>query len=316
MSVTRCLIVLCILLFQATAFAQAGQEGAREQASAHFQRGVELFEDGAFRAALVEFERAYEVAPDYRLLYNIAQVRFELQDFIGAVQAYERYLTEGGSAVPEQQRAEVENSLRALRQRAGQISLTVNRDGADVFIDDAEVGKTPIETTIAVNVGRHRVSVRAPDGATAAKIVDVAGGELAEVSLELAAPVREKPAESAGPRGMPLTHKLAIVGWGAGGALLLGSVVTGVLALRADSDLDGLFKRPNQDPEQVSEQRDKVKTLVTTTDVLIATGAALAVTGTALWLFGPRKDSEPTGVTTAKLRWDVGLGSLTMRGQF
>lgn len=76
-------------------------DAAREEASGHFQRGVELFQEGAFRAALVEFERAYGIAPDYRLLYNIGQVKLQLQDYLGATQSYERYLEEGGSEIPE-----------------------------------------------------------------------------------------------------------------------------------------------------------------------------------------------------------------------
>ena len=63
-------------------------------------RGVELYQDEAYRAALIEFERAYEISPDYRLLYNIGGTKLQLQDFLGAARAYERYLTEGGDEVP------------------------------------------------------------------------------------------------------------------------------------------------------------------------------------------------------------------------
>lgn len=312
----RSLILLCMLLVPVTAAAQSGAaKGAREQASAHFRRGVELFNDEAYRAALVEFERAYQVSPDYRLLYNIGQAKYELQDYIGVTQAYERYLSEGGSSVPPDQRAEVERVLKDLRQRAAQISLTVNRDGVDVFLDDAEVGKTPLSGSIPVNVGRHRISVRAPDGATATKIVDVAGGEIAEVSLELAAPRPEQPVGPTAPEGRPLSQTLAFVGWGVGGALLVGSLATGIMALSADSDLDAMFKKANPNADKVQDQRDKTKTLVTTTNVLLATGVVAAAAGTALWFFGPKKDKREDKAS-ANLRLDVGLGSVGVSGRF
>lgn len=316
---TRYLMVLCVLLFQVAASAQS-DDAAREQASSHFKRGVELFQDGAHRASLIEFERAYALAPDHRLLYNIAQVKFVLQDFIGTAQAYQQYLTEGGSAVPADRRQEVEAALAALRQRVGQIHLTVNRDGADVYLDDAEVGKTPIVATIPVSVGRHRITVRAPDGATASKVIDVAGTEQVEVSLQLAdAPDPSETAAASAPVAPPLTvsRKLAIAGWSAGGAVLLGALTTGVMTLSSDRDLDDMFERANLDGARVDDQRDKTKRLATTTDALIITGSVLAVAGTALWLFGGRKTvDEDARPATAGLRWRVGPGALGVEGSF
>ena len=87
-------VVLCLLL-QSSALAQSPEQKA--QASQHFRRGVELFQEEAFRAALAEFQRAYEIAPDYRLLYNIGQTKLELHDYLGAAQSYERYLQAGYS---------------------------------------------------------------------------------------------------------------------------------------------------------------------------------------------------------------------------
>src|SRR5690349_8071602 len=70
---------------QTTAPAAANDAQQRKQrASEHFERGVMLYGDGAHRAALIEFERAYETLPDFRLLYNIAHVRMLLEDYLAA----------------------------------------------------------------------------------------------------------------------------------------------------------------------------------------------------------------------------------------
>src|SRR5690606_15305964 len=44
------------------------QEATQAAAAEHFERGIELYREGSLDAALVEFERAYESVPDYRVL--------------------------------------------------------------------------------------------------------------------------------------------------------------------------------------------------------------------------------------------------------
>jgi len=41
---------------------------------AHHRRGIELYDDGDFRLALVEFEPAYAISKNYKILFNIGQV--------------------------------------------------------------------------------------------------------------------------------------------------------------------------------------------------------------------------------------------------
>src|SRR5688572_8817140 len=117
MHTARWFTVLCLALAcHASAIAQSQtqpDDPRRAEASAHFRRGVELFQEEAFRAALVEFERAYAIAPDYRLHYNIGQTKLRLQDYLGVVQSYERYLTTGGTGVPAERRTQVEEALVA-----------------------------------------------------------------------------------------------------------------------------------------------------------------------------------------------------------
>ena len=59
-----------------------------DEARAHFNRGVKFYKDADYRSALVEFQEAYRVAPNARLMFNIGQTYDELQDFAGAVKAF------------------------------------------------------------------------------------------------------------------------------------------------------------------------------------------------------------------------------------
>jgi tetratricopeptide (TPR) repeat protein len=82
------------------------------------------------------------------------------------------------------------------------------------------------------------------------------------------------------------THSvLPIVLMGTGGALLLGSAVTGGLALSNASDLDKKCSGNACQPSQRSKV-DSTRTLAITTDVLWGVGAAAAATGLILWLTG------------------------------
>jgi hypothetical protein len=320
-----CWVALCLLLAMAAgAEAQAGSQSVdkKAEASEHFRRAVALFQEDAFRAALAEFERAYEIAPDYRLLYNIGQSKLRLQDYLGAVQSYEVYLTVGGAAVPAERRSQVEQALISLRERVGRVGIACNRAGAEVFIDDVSVGKTPLPTTVPVNVGHHRVFARAPDGASETRLVSVAGGDVAEVSFTLdeaprplavtERPVRDEPWSS--------KKKAAVATWSGGALLLVASGVTGALTLGTQSDLDGLLKTEGVQPKSVSEKRDSLKTLALTTDVLIGAGALAVVVGTVLWFVdrgAGKKDEAPSrGSARLKLRLQLANNGALLHGKF
>jgi len=328
-------IGLCVVLAQserawaqpeapaaATAPSPAVSAEVLKEAGERYARGLALYGDGEFLLALVEFERAYEVAPDFRLLFNIAQTKVQLQEYLGAAQSYEAYLVQGAASLPPERRAQVEEALKALRERVGRISVQVNRDNVDVFIDDQKVGRAPITQALTVNVGRHRVAARGADGANDAQVIDLAGGDIVEVRLNLAAPSAAPsaaaPVQTAVPDA-PLSgmKKGAIGTWAGGGAALIGGLVTGLMTMSSGDKLDKLLETREVDQKAAEDRRDTTRTLALTTDVLIGVGAALAVTGTLLWVLD--KPAEKQTAKTAPLRdvrVGVGAGSLAIHGRF
>ena len=325
----RWLTIVVLLLASAEARAQ-GPNGAlgpttKQEAAERFERGVQLFKEQAFRAALVEFQRAYDLAPDYRLLYNVGRAKYHLHDYLGATQSLEAYLAEGGSDVAPERRAQVEETLASLRSRVGRISIMVNREGAEVFVDEVKVGTAPLSVPMLANVGRHRVSARAPDGAVAAEFVDVAGGDVADVRLTLAETQPARVAALSGQgadrsSGRSTQRKLAVATWITGGALLAAAAVTGGLSLHARSELDERIDTLGSRQADVEDQRNKVDTLSLTTDILVGVGAAAAITGTILWIADSSERRESASRTPqparARLGVGVGLSSFALRGRF
>jgi hypothetical protein len=298
------------------AVAGGSDDAAKKEASDHFRRGVELFQEGAFRAALVEFERAYEIAPHYRLLYNIGQTRLQLQEYLGAIQAYEGYLTQGGAEIPEARRNDVEGALEVMRERIGRFSITTSKTGAEVFVDDARVGVAPLSGTVSVNVGRHRIYARTDDGFEGSKVVDIAGGDLMEVHVELkASDVKPVATGPIAPVDEPMSGKMrgAIVSFGVAGVGLVGAVVTGVMASSSADDLDAELDKDLPNRGKVNEARDSADTLALTSDILSGLAVAGVAVGVALWL---TDDREPDGEAEAKLEWRIGPGSAQLRGRF
>ena len=154
----------------------------------------------------------------------------------------------------------------------------------------------------------------------AAEIVDVAGGNIAEVRITLAegagpgasvAPAEPREAE------VPLSRKLALASLLGGGVSLAASVATGVLSLRAKADLDRKVDTLGIDQRAVSDQRTKVERLSLSTDVLIGASAALVVTGTVTWLLSnDDAERDARSKSRADLDLSVGLRSVALTGRF
>jgi tetratricopeptide (TPR) repeat protein len=79
---------------------------------------------------------------------------------------------------------------------------------------------------------------------------------------------------------------------GSGGALLVGSIITGVMAKSKAGDLDKVCAQGGSVcPSWQKGDVDSTRTLAITTDVLWSVGAATAITGAVLWFTG-KLDSE------------------------
>jgi len=82
-------------MFLVGAVSRAAHADAKlDEAKQHLAAATQLYDENNFRGALVELQRAYELAPSYKILFNIGQVEMELQDYAAALQAYSRYLSD------------------------------------------------------------------------------------------------------------------------------------------------------------------------------------------------------------------------------
>jgi len=173
--------LVAMVMAPSAAFAQ---EHNVEEGRTRFTKGIELYKEGSYHAALAEFRAAYAAAPSFRIHYNLGQTLFQLQEYAGAMAALEQYLAEGGDKIEAERRAEVEADLTTLRARIARVTLIVNAPDAEVLIDDQPRGKIGQEALV-VSAGRRRVSVTSSGYQTETRVFDFAGAQEVELTFEL-----------------------------------------------------------------------------------------------------------------------------------
>lgn len=279
-----------------TAHAQAQDANVQKEAGVHFQRAVQLYSEADYRAALVEFKRAYELAPNVTVLYNLGETYYQLQNYADALTTFERFLAEGGT----QHKQEVENAVSVLKTRVGKLDITTPSPGWEISIDDEVVGKTPLAKPIAVSIGRRRLGATKAGETPVTRLVEVAAGETAAINLAgIGGPT--KPAETADTQAPPAgsaehgSNGLLIAGWVGTGALAAGAVVTGILATSKSSSLKDARGQFPANKADLDSQASSVKTLALVTDILGA--SALVLGGVTLYF----TLTKPSSTTTARL---------------
>lgn len=175
-------LVLTFGAFGLSSMAHADDSG-RVKAREHFKQGAQLFDERRFADALDQFERSYSLFAHYSTLFNIGQVRVALGHPVQAVEAFEKFLAQGGAAIPPEQRQQVEAELKAQQQRIGDIKVAVSPNGAEIRVDGDRVGKAPMSSAVRVAAGHHRVEAMLEGYRTEQREVEVAG--LGHVELQL-----------------------------------------------------------------------------------------------------------------------------------
>lgn len=298
------------------AFAEEASGAVHSEAAARFERGLELYNDGALDAALAEFERAYELTLDYRVLYNIGHVQTQRHRYVEAIEAFERYLK--GQDVTESRRAQVLAELDKLRGRTGRLSLDSNVSGAAVFVNGVSVGHLPLTDPIPVNPGVCEVRLEKPGYQPARETLTIAGGDTPRLTV-LLKPVGAEVAASAGPEeaSAPKVRYNYTPFWvSAASAIVLGggTAVMGVLALNKQSQLEAELADPPSDTAQVEALRQDGKTFAAIADGLAVATVVAGGLGIYFLIDPPKKKDHRVGVSD--LRVSAGAGQAILSGRF
>jgi len=296
----RCATLLCALsccvVLPGVAHAQ---QGGVEEGRTRFSRGIDLYKEGNFHAALAEFRAAYAAAPSFRIYYNLGQTLYQLQDYAGAVRAFEQYLREGGDKVEAERKKEVDADLEKLRPRVAQVLFTVNASGAEVSIDEEPRGKLT-KDPILVSAGRRRIAVTASGFQTETRVLDLAGAQRLDLTFELK-PLggggSSRPTTNDYPTATrPKSRTPFYFGLVATGVLGVGTVVMAAVASAKHSDYQKALDVPN-DKQRVDDARSATKSAALVGDVLGGTTALAG--GLTILAFVLTSGDEPASAARA-----------------
>jgi hypothetical protein len=309
------------------------------EAQQRFQRALDLYEEGNLDAARTELQRAYEIAPNWRLLFNLGQVTYELHDYPAALAAFEKYLSEGGAKVPEARRTQVEGDIQKLKARVARLEVASDVPKADVFVDDVAVGSTPLASPLVVSAGRRKITVAKNGYATVTRFVDLAGGDSSQVNVELNDPARSSPppappapsaadsarapapsptadlrvASSPSPRDGSRMPGVLWGGWALAGSLAIAAGVTGTIAYNSSRELADLRDRRGASRADLDRKSGEVRDLALVTDLV---GGAAVLAGGITLVATLLRSSPPPNAETARVRIVPSIGRVDIAGSF
>ena len=327
-------MALAVSLLSMTSAAHAD---AKQDAREHYDRALELTDDGQYAEAIVEFNRCYALKPHYAVLYNIAQAYIALARPVEAVDTLKRYLEEGGKGIKDERRKAVQREILRQTVRIATLELQIMPQGATVVIDGRDYGRAPLTSPVRLGLGTHSVAVALEGYTSSETTLDLAGEDhrTIEISLKqlpssqpIAAapaaalpPTRMAPAASAaaGPEAQPKPAPNASGPSPAGDAGLKGdpgqvyrsigivSAGVGVAAILGGTAAWWVARSKHEDavndanngnrPSAETLQRDATK-IMTLANAGFIGGGIVAGTGLLLFLAAPSGSSRPTMPTS------------------
>jgi len=305
--------VACLLLLALRSSIALAQPAAVDEAREHFQRGVGFYKDESFDAALDEFKQAYELASNYRVLFNIGQVQLERHDYAAALKAFQSYLEAGGKDISDERREQVERDLNTLNQRVAHLRVKSTVADAEVVLDGSVVAKTPMSASILINPGLVRLSVRKAGYQTNAETFTVAATENKLITADLQPLVAAGPLEvrhTDAPAPEPVSHRNYTPAWVALGVTGVLAVGTTALALRThqlDNELGQRLATFPGDAGAIADSRSSLKHYALATDV-VGGGAAVALGLTVYFALSPSTAHDASSTRVGLAAFPAGSG--------
>lgn len=151
----------------------------------HFERGVALASEGDFRTALHEFRAAYEASQSPEVLFNIAAMHEQLNEYAEAQSAIERYQRLASPDYVARHREQIVAAMQRLATRVGSLRVSATPAEARCTLDGAAVGAEELRAGYRVSIGRRTLRCEAPGHQPREQAVDVSSGAptVVEVSL-------------------------------------------------------------------------------------------------------------------------------------
>jgi hypothetical protein len=145
----------------------------------------QLADANDYKGAQVEFQRAYELSQNPRVLYNVGVLEKLQTHYARAVAAWNRELTEGAGKLTPGEVTELKNAIGVVQQFVASIVVTANEADATLTVDDYAVGKTPFTGPVNIDVGKHTLKLSKAGFVDATQQIDVASGQSTPITFKI-----------------------------------------------------------------------------------------------------------------------------------
>lgn len=161
----------------------ARSDEAKEEARAHFEKGLALMDQAAWAAAAAEFTVSRGLYSTRNATFHAANCLRKLQRYDEALELFETLLREFPK-LPQDQKASAQSAIDELRALVGTVELTGSKPGASIVIDGRDRGDYPPVNPIRVAAGMHMVRILKDGYAPFETRIEVAGGRTTPVVVK------------------------------------------------------------------------------------------------------------------------------------
>jgi hypothetical protein len=125
-----------------------------------YEAGKLLFRDNKdYDGALIKFRTAYETSKDPGLKWNMAACEKALKHYARTMQLLREYLAETAGTLSEDDQKAALTLIATCEQLTVNLRILVNEPEADVYVDDELVGKSPLASSVLVDIGARKIRV-------------------------------------------------------------------------------------------------------------------------------------------------------------
>jgi hypothetical protein len=163
--------------------ARAADDAMIQMARERFQEGVKYYDEKQYEKARAAFLQAYALKRHPAVLLNLAQSELRSGHEADAAKHFVTYLREHKEA-SALERQEAEKGLAAAKAKVGEITLNVDTDGAEIYVDGQPEGRSPLAGPIYLEPGQHSIEARR-EGKVGSANVTAKAGAAATVSVSI-----------------------------------------------------------------------------------------------------------------------------------
>ncbi|XXX77106.1 kelch repeat-containing protein [Sorangium sp. So ce134] len=155
------------------------------EARAHFERGLDLYRQGAWEAALAEFLASRQHYPTWGATSSAALCLQQLRRYDEALALFETLLRDFSQRLPPDTRNAAQQAIVRMRGLVGTVDVADAEIGASVMVDGQRRGEYPLPAPLRVGAGTHVVRVYKEGFEPFETRVDVAGGQVVRILSRL-----------------------------------------------------------------------------------------------------------------------------------